>query len=90
LPTITPHIIVRDAARAADWYAQALGAEVGRRVAFPTGGICRSSCASATRVPAACCLFRNRRRLCCGRIVEIDIVADPERLRELDLTVLSD
>jgi hypothetical protein len=35
-------------------------------------------------------VFRNRRRLCCGRIVEIDIVADPERLRELDLTVLSD
>jgi hypothetical protein len=34
--------------------------------------------------------FRNRRRLGCARIVEIDIVADPERLREFDLTVLSD
>jgi hypothetical protein len=33
--------------------------------------------------------LRNRRRLCCRRIVEIDIVADPERLRELDLTVLN-
>jgi uncharacterized glyoxalase superfamily protein PhnB len=27
LPTITAYIIVRDAAHAADWYAQALGAE---------------------------------------------------------------
>jgi PhnB protein len=35
LPTITAHIIVRDAARAADWYAQALGAEVGRRIRVP-------------------------------------------------------
>jgi RNA polymerase sigma-70 factor, ECF subfamily len=25
-----------------------------------------------------------------GRIVEIDILADPERLRELDFTVLGD
>jgi PhnB protein len=37
LPTITPHIIVRDPANAAGWYAQALGAEVGRRIRVPDG-----------------------------------------------------
>jgi PhnB protein len=37
LPTITAHIIVRDAARAADWYAHALGAEVGTRIRVPDG-----------------------------------------------------
>jgi PhnB protein len=37
LPTITAHIIVRDAARAADWYAQALGAEIGARIRVPNG-----------------------------------------------------
>jgi PhnB protein len=37
MPTITAHIIVRDAARAADWYAQALGAEVGTRIRVPDG-----------------------------------------------------
>ena len=37
MPTITPHIIVRDASRAADWYAEALGAEAGRRVRVPDG-----------------------------------------------------
>jgi uncharacterized glyoxalase superfamily protein PhnB len=37
LPTITAHIIVRDAARAADWYAQALGAEIGARIRIPDG-----------------------------------------------------
>jgi PhnB protein len=37
LPTITAHIIVRDAARAADWYAQALGAETGARIRVPDG-----------------------------------------------------
>jgi PhnB protein len=36
-PTITPHIVVRDAARAADWYARALGAESGTRVPVPGG-----------------------------------------------------
>jgi uncharacterized glyoxalase superfamily protein PhnB len=35
--TITPHILVRDAARAADWYARALGAEVGKRIRVPDG-----------------------------------------------------
>jgi PhnB protein len=37
LPTITAHIIVRDAARAADWYAQALVAEIGARIRVPDG-----------------------------------------------------
>jgi PhnB protein len=37
VPTITAHIVVRDAARAADWYARALGAEVGKRIRAPDG-----------------------------------------------------
>jgi PhnB protein len=37
LPTITAHIIVRDAARAADWYAEALGAEIGTLIRVPDG-----------------------------------------------------
>jgi PhnB protein len=37
LPTITAHIIVRGAARAADWYVQALGAEIGARIRVPDG-----------------------------------------------------
>jgi PhnB protein len=35
--TITPHIVVRDAARAAEWYAQALGAQERGRVPVPDG-----------------------------------------------------
>jgi PhnB protein len=35
--TITPHIVVRDAARAADWYGQALGAAAGARIGLPDG-----------------------------------------------------
>jgi PhnB protein len=35
--TITPHIVVRDAARAADWYVQALGAEERGRIPVPNG-----------------------------------------------------
>jgi PhnB protein len=35
--TITPHIVVRDAARAADWYARALGAEERSRIPVPDG-----------------------------------------------------
>jgi PhnB protein len=35
--TITPHIVVRDAARAVDWYKQALGAEERSRVPVPGG-----------------------------------------------------
>jgi PhnB protein len=34
---IDAHIVVRDAARAADWYAQALGAEERERVPLPSG-----------------------------------------------------
>jgi uncharacterized glyoxalase superfamily protein PhnB len=37
LPTIAAHIIVRDAARAADWYGQAHGAELGTRIRVPDG-----------------------------------------------------
>jgi PhnB protein len=35
--TITPHIVVRDAARAAEWYRQAFGAEERSRVPLPGG-----------------------------------------------------
>jgi PhnB protein len=35
--TITPHIVVRDAARAAAWYVDVLGAEERRRVPVPGG-----------------------------------------------------
>jgi PhnB protein len=35
--TITPHIVVRDAAHAAEWYATALGAQIGTRVPVPGG-----------------------------------------------------
>ena len=37
MPTITAHIVVRGAADAADWYVQALGAKVGRRIPVPGG-----------------------------------------------------
>lgn len=37
MPTLTPHIVVRDAARAADWYRDALGAELGSRIRTPDG-----------------------------------------------------
>ena len=35
--TITPHIVVRDAARAVDWYTDVLGAEERLRIAVPDG-----------------------------------------------------
>ena len=35
MPTVTPHIIVRDAGRAAEWYERALGAELGNRIPVP-------------------------------------------------------
>jgi PhnB protein len=35
--TITPHIVVRNAARAAEWYAEALGAEERSRIPLPGG-----------------------------------------------------
>jgi PhnB protein len=34
---ITPHIVVRGAAQAAEWYERALGAEVGTRIPVPDG-----------------------------------------------------
>ena len=37
LHTITPHIVVRDAARAAEWYKQAFGAQERSRVPLPGG-----------------------------------------------------
>jgi PhnB protein len=37
METITPHIVVRDAARAADWYVRALGAEERGRIPVPDG-----------------------------------------------------
>ena len=42
----------------------------------------RSPCATASRSRSAAFTVRG------GRIVEIDFLADPERLRELDLTIL--
>jgi PhnB protein len=35
--TITPHLVVRDAARAADWYREVLGAEERGRIDVPGG-----------------------------------------------------
>lgn len=35
--TITPHIVVRGASHAANWYAHSLGAQIGRRVPVPDG-----------------------------------------------------
>ena len=35
--SITPHIVVRDAARAGEWYARALGAEEQGRIEVPGG-----------------------------------------------------
>ena len=32
---VTPHIVVRGAAAAADWYVRAFGAEIGRRIPVP-------------------------------------------------------
>ena len=37
MSTITPHIVVREAGRAADWYRQALGATVGTGIRLPDG-----------------------------------------------------
>lgn len=37
MQTLTPHIIVRDAGRAADWYRDALGADLGSRIQTPDG-----------------------------------------------------
>ena len=37
MATVVSHIVVREAEKAADWYATALGAEVGRRIQVPDG-----------------------------------------------------
>src|SRR4051812_25034256 len=37
MSTLTPHIVVSEAGRAAPWYEQALGAEIGDRIQFPDG-----------------------------------------------------
>ena len=37
MATVTPHIIVRGAGRAAEWYEQALGARLGTRIQVPDG-----------------------------------------------------
>lgn len=37
--TVTPHFVVRDAARAAQWYADAFGAEERSRVPLPNGKV---------------------------------------------------
>jgi len=37
VPTLTPHIVVRGAAEAAEWYVHALGAQKRRRIPVPGG-----------------------------------------------------
>ncbi len=37
MATITSHIVVREAGRAAEWYGRAFGAEIGRRIQVPGG-----------------------------------------------------
>jgi PhnB protein len=37
MATIVSHIVVREAGKAADWYARALGARIGRRIQVPDG-----------------------------------------------------
>jgi len=37
--TVTPHIVVPDAARAAEWYAQAFGADERNRIILPDGTV---------------------------------------------------
>ena len=37
MATIVSHIVVREAGKAADWYARALGAQIGRRIEVPDG-----------------------------------------------------
>jgi PhnB protein len=37
MANVTPHIVVRDAGRAAEWYRDALGAELGGRIETPDG-----------------------------------------------------
>ncbi len=46
---ITPHLVVRDAAAAVDWYIAALGAEERGRLAVPGGKLMQWSSGSAPR-----------------------------------------
>lgn len=39
MPTLTPHLVVRDVTRAAEWYAQALGAQERSRIPLPGGRV---------------------------------------------------
>jgi len=46
---ITPHIVVGDAAAAADWYKQVLGAEERSRIEVPGGKLMQVELWSGTR-----------------------------------------
>ena len=39
MTTLTPHLVVRDVTRAAQWYAQALGAQERSRIPLPGGKV---------------------------------------------------
>ncbi|WP_377273380.1 VOC family protein [Peterkaempfera sp. SMS 1(5)a] len=39
MTTLTPHLVVRDVTRAAEWYAQALGAQERSRIPLPGGRV---------------------------------------------------
>ena len=47
--TVTPHIVVRDAAAASEWYQRALGPRSAAASPCPAAGSCRSSSALVTR-----------------------------------------
>ena len=47
--TVTPQLILDNAAQAIDWYKKALGAEEISRMPTPDGKSCTRKCASATR-----------------------------------------
>jgi PhnB protein len=49
VPTISAHIVVRDAARAAAWYAEVFGAREENRLAVPDGRLMQVALRSATR-----------------------------------------
>jgi hypothetical protein len=50
--TVTPYLIVRDAARALEFYRKAFGAEEIYRLAEPGGGLVTRSCGSGA--PRSC------------------------------------
>jgi PhnB protein len=57
--SLTPHIVVKGAAKAIDFYKQAFGAEEINRAAMPDGSIMHALCASATR--CSCSTTSSRR-----------------------------